>query len=206
MAVVKLAGECAKAVWRKRDQGIWKPAASPSTTRRRSRCAGSRSTGRSKLAHIRGERDLAGSWAETAEEIRSTSTRRRCSRALRQHYATDSLDASTSRRCSGSCRADDDRLRKVLAIATSSAESRCRATGQRPGPRPSGKEDVRDLLVLALSRRLHHRRGRARDHGATRQVAPPLSALREVDVDNGRHLGNFPQAFSIWRWSRPPQR
>jgi alpha,alpha-trehalase len=74
----------------------------------------------------------------------------------------------------------------------------------------SGKEGhLPHLLVLARVRVGDHRRGAAGRDLMERllRVASPLGLFaEEFDVDTGRHLGNFPQAFPTSPSSRPRPR
>ena len=123
---------------------------------------------------------------------------------LVQHYDTDSLDASTLLAAIfGFLPGDDERLRaSVLAIADELTENgfvlRYRTDETDDGL--SGKEGTFVIcsfwLVSALA--IIGEMQRARDL-MTRliKVASPLVLYaEEFDVDTGRHLGNFPQAFS----------
>ena len=123
---------------------------------------------------------------------------------LRQHYATDALDASTLLAAIfGFLPGDDERLRaSVLAIADELTENgfvlRYRTDETDDGL--SGKEGTFVIcsfwLVSALA--IIGEMQRARDlMERLVKVASPLGLYaEEFDVDTGRHLGNFPQAFS----------
>ena len=123
---------------------------------------------------------------------------------LRQHYDTDALDASTLLAAIfGFLPHDDKRLRaSVLAIANELTENgfvlRYRTNETDDGM--SGKEGTFLIcsfwLVSALA--IIGEEQRARDlMERLLRVASPLGLFaEEFDVDTGRHLGNFPQAFS----------
>ena len=123
---------------------------------------------------------------------------------LRQHYDTDSLDASTLLAASfGFLPADDERLRATVdAIASDLTEDgfvlRYRTDETDDGL--SGKEGTFLIcsfwLVSALA--VVGELQAARDNmERLLRVASPLGLYaEEFDVDTGRHLGNFPQAFS----------
>ena len=204
--LVKSQAECAKAVWRKPDQGIWEARGKPQHYVSSKLMCWVALDRASKLAHIRGERDLAGSWAETAEEIRSDILEHGVDArgVLRQHYATDSLDASTLLAALfGFLPGDDDRLRaSVLAIADELTESgfvlRYRTDETDDGL--SGKEGTFVIcsfwLVSALAIIGEGQRARDLMERLVRVASPLGLYAEEFDVDTGRHLGNFPQAFS----------
>ena len=123
---------------------------------------------------------------------------------LRQHYETDSLDASTLLAAIfGFLPGDDERLRKsVEAIADDLTEDgfvlRYRTDETDDGL--SGKEGTFLIcsfwLVSALA--IVGELQRARDlMERLLRVASPLGLYaEEFDAATGRHLGNFPQAFS----------
>ena len=124
---------------------------------------------------------------------------------LRQHYDTDALDASTLLAAIfGFLPPDDKRLRaSVLAIADELTEHgfvlRYYRTGETDDGM-SGKEGTFLIcsfwLVSALA--IIGEEQRARDLMETLLwVASPLGLFaEEFAVATGRHLGNFPQAFS----------
>ena len=123
---------------------------------------------------------------------------------LRQHYDTDALDASVLLAAVfGFLARDDDRLRStVLAIGENLTENgfvlRYRTDETDDGL--SGKEGTFLIcsfwLVSALA--VIGERQQARDlMERLLRVGSPLGLFaEEFDVETGRHLGNFPQAFS----------
>ena len=160
----------------------------------------------SRLAEIRGDPNMAATWRATADEIQADVLAHGVSDrgVLRQHYGTDALDASTLLAAIFGFLPDDDkRLRAtVLAIADELTESgfvlRYRTDETDDGM--SGKEGTFVIcsfwLVSALA--VIGEMQRARDlMERLGRVASPLGLYaEEFDVDTGRHLGNFPQAFS----------
>ena len=123
---------------------------------------------------------------------------------LRQHYKTDALDASTLLAASFKFLAhDDERLRNtVFAIAEELTENgfvlRYRTDETDDGL--SGKEGTFLIcsfwLVSAFA--IVGELQRARDlMERLLRIASPLGLYaEEFDPETGRHLGNFPQAFS----------
>ena len=123
---------------------------------------------------------------------------------LRQHYATDSLDASTLLAAIlGFLPGNDPRLRKsVLAVADGLDEHGfvLRYRTEETDDGLSGKEGTFLIcsfwLVSALT--IVGETQRARD--LMERLLRASSSLglyaEEFDVATGRHLGNFPQAFS----------
>jgi GH15 family glucan-1,4-alpha-glucosidase len=123
---------------------------------------------------------------------------------LRQHYETDALDASTLLAAIfGFLPAGDPRLRAtVLAVADELTENEfvLRYRTEETDDGLSGKEGSFVIcsfwLVSALA--IVGETQRARDlMERLVQTASPLGLFaEEFDVATGRHLGNFPQAFS----------
>jgi alpha,alpha-trehalase len=158
------------------------------------------------LADIRGDQQHASSWRAEAQEIRDDVLDQGVSDrgVLRQHYDTDALDASTLLAALyGFLPADDERLRQtVLAIAQELTEDgfvlRYRVEETDDGL--AGEEGsflicsfwlVSGLQIVGepqLARDLMERL--LRDASALGLYA------EEFDPATGRHLGNFPQAFS----------
>ncbi len=159
-----------------------------------------------KLAGIRGDRDLEDTWRATAEEIRADILANGVSDrgVLRQHYETDSLDASTLLAAMfGFLPGDDERMHTtVLAIADELTEHgyvlRYRTDETDDGL--SGKEGTFLVcsfwLVSALSIVGEEQRARDLMERLLRQASPLGRFAEELDADTGRHFGNFPQAFS----------
>jgi GH15 family glucan-1,4-alpha-glucosidase len=204
--LVQSQAECAKAVWRNPDQGIWEARGKPQHYVSSKLMCWVALDRAARLAEIRGEGKLAASWAETAAEIKADILEHGVDKrgVLRQHYATDALDASTLLAAIfGFLPPDDDVLRaSVLAIADELTESgfvlRYRTDETDDGM--SGKEGTFVIcsfwLVSALA--IIGDMQRARDLMARLvRVASELGLYaEEFDVETGRHLGNFPQAFS----------
>jgi GH15 family glucan-1,4-alpha-glucosidase len=204
--IVQAQARCATAVWREPDQGIWEARGEPQhyvSSKLMGWVALDRAA---NLADIAGDPDLKATWAATAEEIKADILEHGVDDrgVLRQHYATDALDASTLLAALfGFLPADDDRLRaSVLAIADELTEDGfvLRYKTGETDDGLSGKEGTFLIcsfwLVSALA--IIGERQRARDlMERLLNVASPLGLYaEEFDADTGRHLGNFPQAFS----------
>jgi GH15 family glucan-1,4-alpha-glucosidase len=159
-----------------------------------------------KLADIRGESALAAEWHDDAAKIKADILEHGVDKrgVLVQHYGTESLDASTLLAAIfGFLPGEDERMRaSVLAIADELTEDgyvlRYRTDETDDGL--SGKEGTFVIcsfwLVSALA--IIGELQRARDLMARlAKVASPLGLYaEEFDAATGRHLGNFPQAFS----------
>ncbi len=204
--LVQAQAECATRVWRKPDQGIWEARGKPQHYVSSKLMCWVAMDRASKLAAIRGDSKLQSEWHATAEEIKADILAHGLTDAgvLRQHYETDALDASNLLAALfGFLPADDERMRaSVLAIADDLTEDgfvlRYRTGETDDGM--SGKEGsflicsfwlVSGLAVVGEEQR-------ARDlMEKLLSVASPLGLYaEEFDSSTGRHLGNFPQAFS----------
>jgi alpha,alpha-trehalase len=204
--IVESQAECATRVWREPDQGIWEARGKPQhyvSSKLMGWVALDRAA---KLAELRGDPALQETWSATANEIREDILAHGVSKrgVLRQHYGTDALDASTLLAAIFDfLPGDDARLRATVdAIAQDLTEDgfvlRYRTDETDDGL--SGKEGTFLIcsfwLVSALA--IVGELQRARDlMERLLRVASPLGLYaEEFDADTGRHLGNFPQAFS----------
>jgi GH15 family glucan-1,4-alpha-glucosidase len=204
--IVETQAECATKVWREPDQGIWEARGAPQhyvSSKLMGWVALDRA---SHLAEIRGDPEQAVTWRATADEIRADILEHGVSGrgVLRQHYDTDSLDASVLLAAIfGFLPGDDERLRAtVAAIGEELTENgfvlRYRTNETDDGL--SGKEGTFLIcsfwLVSALA--IVGEVQQARDlMERLLRIASPLGLYaEEFDADTGRHLGNFPQAFS----------
>ena len=204
--LIQSQAEYAKAVWGKPDQGIWEARGKPQHYVSSKLMCWVALDRAAKLADIRGHGDLAASWAQTADEIKADILKHGVDKrgVLTQYYGTDALDASTLLAAIfGFLPEGDGRLRaSVLAIADELTESgfvlRYRTNETDDGM--SGKEGTFVIcsfwLVSALA--IIGELQRARDlMEKLVRIASPLGLYsEEFDVDTGRDLGNFPQAFS----------
>jgi GH15 family glucan-1,4-alpha-glucosidase len=204
--IVKTQAECAIGVWRNPDQGIWEARGAPQHYVSSKLMCWVALDRASKLAELRGDPELAETWGGTAAEIKQDILDHGVTDAgvLRQHYDTDSLDASNLLAAIfGFLPGDDPRMRATVeAIASDLTEHgfvlRYRTDETDDGL--SGKEGTFLIcsfwLVSALA--VIGEQQRARDlMERLLRIASPLGLYaEEFDADTGRHLGNFPQAFS----------
>jgi GH15 family glucan-1,4-alpha-glucosidase len=204
--IVESQAECATKVWRNPDQGIWEARGAPQHYVSSKLMCWVALDRAAQLAEIRGDPEKAATWQATADEIRADILEHGVTEkgVLRQHYATDSLDASVLLAAIfGFLPADDERLRAtVAAIAEDLTENgfvlRYRTDETDDGL--SGKEGTFLIcsfwLVSALA--IVGKVQQARDlMDKLLRIGSPLGLYaEEFDADTGRHLGNFPQAFS----------
>ena len=204
--IVEAQAECATKVWRKPDQGIWEARGKPQHYVSSKLMCWVALDRAARLAHIRGEDERSATWRATADEIKADILEHGVDKrgVLTQHYDTTALDASTLLAALfGFLPPDDERLHKsVLAIADELTEDGfvLRYVTTETDDGLSGKEGTFLIcsfwLVSALS--LIGQEQRARDMmDRLLRVASPLGLYaEEFDAPTGRHLGNFPQAFS----------
>jgi GH15 family glucan-1,4-alpha-glucosidase len=204
--LVQAQAECASAVWRQPDQGIWEARGKPQHYVSSKLMCWVALDRAAQLANIRGDTELAASWAQTASEIKSDILEHGLDDrgVLRQHYETDALDASTLLAAIfGFLPASDPRLRAtVLAIADELSENGfvLRYRTEQTDDGLSGKEGTFVIcsfwLVSALAIVGEMQRARDLMERLTKVASPLGLYAEEYDVATGRHLGNFPQAFS----------
>jgi GH15 family glucan-1,4-alpha-glucosidase len=204
--IVESQAECATKVWREPDQGIWEARGKPQhyvSSKLMGWVALDRAA---QLAEITGDPDKAETWRATADEIRADILEHGVTEGgvLRQHYETDALDASVLLAAIFEfLPGDDERLQATVnAIAEDLTENgfvlRYRTDETDDGL--SGKEGTFLIcsywLVSALA--IIGELQRARDlMEKLLRIASPLGLYaEEFDAETGRHLGNFPQAFS----------
>ena len=204
--IVVSQAECATKVWQQPDQGIWEARGKPQQYVSSKLMCWVALDRAAKLAEIRGDSDLQQKWGAVAEEIRADILEHGVTDkgVLKQHYDTDSLDASVLLAAIFEfLPGDDERLHAtVSAIATDLTENgfvlRYRTDETDDGL--SGKEGTFLIcsfwLVSALA--IVGELQQARDlMEKLLRIASPLGLYaEEFDADTGRHLGNFPQAFS----------
>jgi alpha,alpha-trehalase len=204
--IVQAQAECATRVWREPDQGIWEARGKPQHYVSSKLMCWVALDRAAKLAHIRGDPELAATWQATAEEIHADILEHGVSErgVLRQHYDTDALDASNLLAAMfGFLPGDDQRMQdSVMAIADELTEHgyvlRYRTDETDDGL--SGKEGTFLIcsfwLVSALAIVGEQQRARDLMERLLREASPLGLYAEELDADTGRHLGNFPQAFS----------
>jgi GH15 family glucan-1,4-alpha-glucosidase len=203
--IVQAQAQCATNVWRNPDQGIWEARGAPQHYVSSKLMCWVALDRASQVAEIRGDPKQQASWRATADEIKADILEHGArGGVLRQHYDSDALDASTLLAAIfGFLPSGDDTLRKsVEAIADDLTEDgfvlRYRTGETDDGM--SGNEGSFLIcsfwLVSALA--IVGEQQRARDlMEKLLSVASPLGLYaEEFDTSTGRHLGNFPQAFS----------
>ena len=198
--------KCASEVWKEPDQGIWEARGAPrhyvssKPTRWVAMDRGAR------LAERRGEQDHAEHWQALADEIRADILERGWDGrgVFRQHYETDALDASNlliplvrflppqdERVCATVTAIRDELTEGGLVLRYRTDETDDGLHGEE------GTFLICSFwLVSALSEIGEQREA---EHLCERLLsyASPLGLYaEELEASSGRHLGNFPQAFT----------
>jgi alpha,alpha-trehalase len=192
--------------WRQPDRGIWEVRGElRHFTSSKLMCWVGVDRG-ARLARIRGDFDLAERWQLAAKEIHADI----CANGVdgrgvfTQHYDTDALDASLLLvPLFRFLPADDERVRStVLAIADELSVDglvlRYRVDETDDGL--TGEEGAFTIcsfwLVSALMEIGEHERGRALCEKLLSHASHLGLYAEEIETSSGRHLGNFPQAFT----------
>jgi GH15 family glucan-1,4-alpha-glucosidase len=198
--------ECAAKVWKEPDQGIWEARGEPCHyVSSKLMCWVAMDRG-ARLAERRGEDEQAARWQAVAEEIREDILTRGVDErgVFRQHYDTDALDASNL--LIGLVRflppTDERVCATVNAICEELTEHGLvlRYRTEETDDGLSGEEGTFLIcsfwLVSALSEIGERRQA---EHLCERLLsyASPLGLYaEELEASSGRHLGNYPQAFT----------
>ncbi len=198
--------ECAIKYWREPDRGIWEVRGEPKHfTSSKVMCWVACDRG-ARLARIREDHELAERWAAVADEIKEDVLENGLSErgVFTQHYGTDGLDASLLLMpLLRFLPPDDPRLRAtVLAIAdeltVDGLVQRYRVEETDDGL--AGEEGTFTICSFWLVSALVE----IGEVNRARQLCEKLLSLsssldlyaEEIDPRSGRHLGNFPQAFT----------
>jgi GH15 family glucan-1,4-alpha-glucosidase len=204
--IIKRQVEAALTHWREADRGIWEVRGEPRHfTSSKLMCWVAADRG-ARLARIRADESTAARWEAAAAEIHADI----CVNGLDQrgvfvqHYETDALDASVLLMpLVRFLPPDDERIRDtVLAIADELTEEglvlRYRVEETDDGL--SGEEGTFTICSFWLVSALVEIGELGRARGLCEKLLSYASPLQlyaeELDPITGRHLGNFPQAFT----------
>jgi alpha,alpha-trehalase len=198
--------ECAMRVWKEPDQGIWEARGEPRHyVSSKLMCWVALDRG-ARLAERRGEDRLGESWQAIADEIKADILEHGVDErgVFRQHYETDALDASNLLVVlMRFLPVDDERVRATVCAIRDELTVNGLVLRYRTDETDDGQEGEEGTflicsfwLVSALCEIGERLAGR---HLCERLLAyaSPLGLYgEELDAANGRHLGNFPQAFT----------
>jgi GH15 family glucan-1,4-alpha-glucosidase len=197
---------CAAKAWKEPDQGIWEARGEPRHyVSSKLMCWVAMDRG-ARLAERRGEQEHADEWQALADEISEDILTRGVDErgVFRQHYDTDQLDASNLLvPLVRFLPPDDERVRAtVMAIREELTEGglvlRYRTDSTDDGLQ--GEEGTFLIcsfwLVSALSEIGEHREAEHLCERLLSYSSPLELYAEELEASSGRHLGNYPQAFT----------
>jgi alpha,alpha-trehalase len=192
--------------WREPDCGIWEMRGEPQHfTSSKLLCWVAADRG-ARLARLREDDDSARMWQKAADEIHADIIANALDErgVFCQHYETTTLDASVLLMpLLRFLPPDDPRIRAtVLAIADELTRDglvlRYKVSETDDGL--GGEEGTFTIcsfwLVSALSEIGEHSRARELCEKVLSYASPLMLYAEEIDPRSGRHLGNFPQAFT----------
>jgi GH15 family glucan-1,4-alpha-glucosidase len=198
--------QCAADAWKEPDQGIWEARGEPRHyVSSKLMCWVAMDRG-ARLAERRGHVEQVEEWQALADEIHEDILNRGVDKrgVFRQHYETDALDASSLLvpllRFLGP---EDERVRAtVMAIREELTEGglvlRYRTDSTDDGL--DGEEGTFLIcsfwLVSALSEIGEHRQAEHLCERLLSYSSPLELYAEELEASSGRHLGNYPQAFT----------
>jgi GH15 family glucan-1,4-alpha-glucosidase len=204
--IVRRQVESAIANWHRPDRGVWEVRGEPKHfTSSKVMCWVACDRG-ARLARLHDDPDLADQWQKAADEIHADI----CAHGVDergvfvQHYGTTALDASLLvMPLLGFLPPDDERMRAtVLAIADELTEDGLvlRYRTEETDDGLAGREGAFTICSFSLVSALVEIGEVARARELCERLlsyASPLGLYaEELDPRSGRHLGNFPQAFT----------
>ena len=197
--------EAAISAWKHPDQGIWESRGEPQhyvSSKLMIWVAVDRGV---RLARRFGFKKVAGGWEETAAEIREEILQRGLRDGVfRQHYDTDALDASLLLiPLLRFLPPDDPRVRATVEAIAKDLTEHGLVLRYRVAETDDGLSDGEGTflicsfwLVSALSEIGESKRARTLCERLLGAAGWLDLYAEELEADSGRHLGNFPQAFT----------
>jgi GH15 family glucan-1,4-alpha-glucosidase len=198
--------QCAAKVWKEPDQGIWEARGEPRHyVSSKLMCWVAMDRG-ARLAERRGHSDIGEQWQALADEIQADLLEHGVDKrgVFRQHYETDALDASTllvpllrflppsDERVCATVRAIRDELTEGgLVLRYRTQETDDGLQGEEGTFLICSFWMVSALSEIGEDREAEHLCERLLSYGS------PLGLYaEELEASSGRHLGNYPQAFT----------
>jgi GH15 family glucan-1,4-alpha-glucosidase len=198
--------EAALASWREPDRGIWEVRGDVRHfTSSKVFCWVAADRG-ARLARLRGDDGTAERWEAAAEEMHDEICERGTDErgVFVQHYDTAALDASLLLiALVGFLPASDERVRATVLAIAEELTSDGLVLRYRPEETDDGLHGAEGTfticsfwLVSALAEIGELDRARTLCEKLLSYASPLLLYGEEIEPDSGRHLGNFPQAFT----------
>jgi GH15 family glucan-1,4-alpha-glucosidase len=198
--------ECAARVWKEPDQGIWEARGEPRHYVSSKLMCWVACDRAARLAERRGEEAHAERMQAIAEEIRADILERGVDErgVFRQHYDTDALDASNLLIVLMRFLApDDERVRATVCAIRDELTVNGLVLRYRTEETDDGQNGVEGTflicsfwLVSALCEIGEHMQARDLCERLLAYASPLGLYGEELEAMSGRHLGNFPQAFT----------
>ncbi len=199
--------EKALAHWREPDRGIWEVRGDPKHfTSSKIMCWVALDRG-ARLARLREDHERVEHWQAAADEIKADVLEHGVDGrgVFTQHYGTDALDASLLLAPLVRFLAPDDErivatvnaIDRELTVHGLVLRYKVDETDDGLGNQEEGTFTICSFwLASALSEIGEHTRARALTERLLSYASPLLLYAEEIDPLSGRHLGNFPQAFT----------
>jgi GH15 family glucan-1,4-alpha-glucosidase len=197
---------CAKAAWKEPDQGIWEARGTPRHyVSSKLMCWVAMDRG-ARLAERRGHEKHAEEWQALADEIRADILERGVDRrgVFRQHYDADALDASNLLvPLVRFLPPEDERVRATVTAIRDELTEGGLVMRYRTEETDDGLHGAEGTflicsfwLVSALSEIGEHREAEHLCERLLSYSSPLELYAEELEASSGRHLGNYPQAFT----------
>jgi GH15 family glucan-1,4-alpha-glucosidase len=197
---------CAQKAWKEPDQGIWEARGKPHHyVSSKLMCWVAMDRG-ARLAERRGNAEYAQAWQAVADEIHEDILERGVDErgVFRQHYDTDALDASTLLvPLMRFLPSDDERVRATVMAVRDELTEGGLVLRYRPEETDDGLKGQEGTFLICsfwmVSALSEIGEDRQAEHLCERLLsyASPLGLYaEELEASSGRHLGNYPQAFT----------
>ena len=197
---------CAERVWCEPDQGIWEARGQPRHyVSSKLMCWVAMDRG-ARLAERRGDEQLAERWQSVADEIEQDILTRGVDErgVFRQHYETDALDASSLLvPLVRFLPPDDERVRSTVSAIREELTENGLVLRYRTAQTDDGQHGEEGTFLICsfwmVSALCEIGETSEAEHLCERLLAyaSPLQLYaEELESSSGRHLGNYPQAFT----------
>src|SRR4051812_12693959 len=203
--VLQEQAECAARIWDQPDQGIWEARGAPQHYVSSKVMCWVAMDRAARLAEFRGEAELSARWRAVAEQIHADVLEHGVRDGVfRQHYDTEALDASTLLvPLIRFLPASDERVGATAAAIRRHLTQDGLVLRYRTDDTDDGLHGAEGTflicsfwLVSVLSEAGEADRARALCEKLINYAGPLHLYAEELDSESGRHLGNYPQAFT----------